>query len=242
MNPQLKSLIELQAVDSQIGELEHGKAAIPKQIESGKAGVKEKQNQLAEAESSLAQLQKERKDLEIDVMEENDHAAKTKTKLSFVKTNKEYSAILVEVDAVKEKILALEDRELELMEILERKERELLPLKANCKEEEKKFNEYKIKKEAESERTEKELEVIRPRRSQAADNLDVKLLEHYTKVFNAREGVVVVPIHGNICQGCLQQILPQQVIDVKSGETIIYCEQCSRILYWEEIKEGAVPK
>ena len=57
MNPQLKSLIELQAIDSQIGELEHGKAAIPKQIESGKAGVKEKQNQLTEAESSLAQLQ-----------------------------------------------------------------------------------------------------------------------------------------------------------------------------------------
>ena len=242
MNPQLKSLIELQAIDSQIGELEHGKAAIPKQIESGKAGVKEKQNQLTEAESSLAQLQKERKDLEIDVMEENDHAAKTKTKLSSVKTNKEYSAILVEVDAVKEKILALEDRELELMEILEKKERELLPLKANCKEEEEKFNEYKLKKEVESERTEKELEVIRPRRAQAADNLDVKLLEHYTKVFNAREGVVVVPIHGNICQGCLQHILPQQVIDVKSGETIIYCEQCSRILYWEETNEGAVPK
>ena len=112
-------MIELQAIDNQIGELEHGKAAIPKQIELGKSGVKEKQNQLAEAESSLAQLQKERKDLEIDVMEENDHAAKTKTKLSSVKTNKEYSAILVEVDAVKEKILALEDRELELMEILE---------------------------------------------------------------------------------------------------------------------------
>jgi len=242
MNPQLKSLIELQAIDSQIGELEHGKAAIPKQIESGKAGVKEKQNQLTEAESSLAQLQKERKDLEIDVMEENDHAAKTRTKLSSVKTNKEYSAILIEVDAVKEKILSLEERELELMEILERKERELLPLKANCKEEEEKFNEYKLKKEAELERTEKELEVIRPRRSQAANNLDVKLLEHYTKVFNAREGVVVVPIHENICQGCLHHILPQQVIDVKSGETIIYCEQCSRILYWEETKEGAVPK
>ena len=128
------------------------------------------------------------------------------------------------------------------MEILEKREGEIPPLTANCKEEEGKFNAYKLKKEAESERTEKELEVIRPRRSQAANNLDVKLLEHYTKVFNAREGVVVVPIHENICQGCLHHILPQQVIDVKSGETIIFCEQCSRILYWEEAKEGAVPK
>lgn len=242
MNPQLQTLIELQKIDSEIAELEQGKAAIPRQIESGRVGIEGKQIQLKEAEDNLLTLQKKRKDLEMDVAAENDHIAKTKTKLSAVKTNKEYSAILVEVDAVKEKILALEDQELELMEILEEKERELIPLKANCKEEEEKFNVYKLKKEAESERTEKELEVIRPRRSQAANNLNVKLLEHYTKVFNAREGVVVVPIHENICQGCLQQILPQQVIDVKSGETIIYCEQCSRILYWEETKEGAAPK
>ena len=242
MNPQLQSLIELQKMDNQIAELERGKAAIPQQIESGKAGIKEKQGQLKEAEDTLAELQKKHKDLEMDVAAENDHIAKTKTKLSAVKTNKEYSAILVEVDAVKEKILALEDQELELMEVIEEKEREFPPLKTNCKEEEEKFNAYKLKKEAEAERTEKELEVIRPRRSQIANKLDAKLLGQYNKVFKARDGLAVVVIHENICQGCHQQILPQQVIDVKVGETINHCEQCSRILYWEEKREIAVPK
>ena len=242
MNPQLQSLIELQKMDNEIVELERGKAAIPQQIESGKAGIKEKQSQLKKAEDTLVELQKKRKDLEMNVAAENDHVAKTKVKLSAVKTNKEYSAIIVEVDAVKEKILALEDQELELMELLEEKERGLPPLKANCKEEEEKFNAYKLKKEAEAERTEKELEVIRPRRSQVANALEAKLLEHYSKVFKARDGLAVVVIHENICQGCHQQILPQQVIDVKVGETINHCEQCSRILYWEEKRETAVPK
>ena len=90
--------------------------------------------------------------------------------------------------------------------------------------------------------TEKELEVIRPRRSQVASSLDTKLLGQYNKLFKARDGLVVVLIHENICQGCHQQILPQQVIDVKMGETINSCEQCLRILYWEETKESAVPK
>ena len=242
MNPQLQILIELQKIDNEIAELERGKAAIPRQIESGRAGIEEKQTQLKEAEDNLLALQKKRKDLEMDVATENDHIAKTKTKLPAVKTNKEYSAILAEVDAVKEKILALEDKELELMEILEKKEGEVPPLKANCKDEEEKFNAYKLKKEAEAERTEKELEVIRPRRSQVTSSLDKKWLKHYTNVFKAREGVAVVGIHENICQGCLQQILPQQVIDVKAGETINYCEQCLRILYWKENREGAVPK
>ena len=242
MNLQLQSLIELQTIDNEITELERGKAAIPQQIESGKTGIMEKQNQLKEAENNLLALQKKSKDLEMDVATENDHIAKAKTKLPAVKTNKEYSAILVEVDAVRKKISVLEEQELELMEILEQKERELPPLKADCRKEEEKFDAYKLKKEAEAERTKKELEIIRPRRSQVASNLETKLLEHYTKVFKAREGLAVVAIHENICQGCLRQILPQQVIDVKSGETINYCEQCSRILYWKETKESAVPK
>jgi len=222
--------------------LEKGKAAIPKQIESGRAGINEKQSQLKEAEDDLLELQKKSKALEVDVASENDHIAKSKTKLSLVKTNKEYSAILAEVDTLKEKILALEDQELELMEVLEKKEEELPLLKASCKEEEEKFDAYRLKKEVESERTEKELEVIRPKRFQVANSLEVKLLGHYTKVSKAREGIAVVGIHENTCQGCLQQLLPQQVIDVKGGETINCCEQCSRILYWKETNESAVPK
>jgi uncharacterized protein len=242
MNPQLLTLIELQKIDNEIAELERGKSAIPRQIELGRAGIEEKQIELKEAEDNLLMLQKKRKDLEMDVATENDHIAKTKIKLPAVKTNREYSAILAEVDSVKEKILVLEDQELELMEILEKKEGEIPPLKANCEEEEENFNAYTLKKEAEAERTEKELEVIRPRRTQVANSLDQKLLAYYTKIFNAREGIAVVFICENICQGCLQQILPQQVIDVKCGETINFCEQCLRILYWKEDREGAVPK
>ena len=242
MNSQLQSLIELQKIDDEIAELERGKAAIPHQIESGKAGIKERKNQLEVAENILLELQKKRKGLEMDVAAENEHIAKTKTKLGAVKTNKEYSAILVEVDTVKEKISVLEDQELGLMEVLEKKEKELPPLKVNYTEEEETFNTYKLKKEAEAERTEKELEVIRPRRSQIANKLDAKLLGQYNKVSKARDGLAVVVIHENICQGCHQQILPQQVIDVKIGETIHHCEECLRFLYWREKKENAVPK
>ena len=99
MNPQLQRLIELQITDNEIAELKQSKATIPQQIESGKASLKEKQNQLKKAEDAFMELQTERKDLEMDVATENDHIVKTKTKLPSVKTNKEYSAILAEVNA-----------------------------------------------------------------------------------------------------------------------------------------------
>ena len=242
MNPQLQRLIELQNTDSEITELDRGNAAIPQQIESGKSDLKEKQEELKQAEGVLAELQKKRKDLEMEVATENDHIAKTKSKLPAVKTNKEYTAILTEVDAVKEKISVLEDKELELMEELEEKEKGIPAFKVQCKEEEENFNAYKAKKEAEAKRTEEELEVLRARRHAAAGGIEEKLLGQYDKVFKARDSLAVVTIKENICQGCHSQILPQQVIDVKMGETINQCEQCSRILYWEETSETAVPK
>ena len=132
MNSQLQRLIELQNTDSEITELERGKAAIPKQIESGKSDLKEKQEELKQAEGVLAELQKKRKDLEMEVATENDHIAKTKSKLPAVKTNKEYTAILTEVDEVKEKISVMEVKELALMEELEEKEKGIPAFKDQC--------------------------------------------------------------------------------------------------------------
>ena len=40
MNPQLKQLIELQKIDTEIAELEKNKASIPQQIQSGTAGLR----------------------------------------------------------------------------------------------------------------------------------------------------------------------------------------------------------
>ena len=242
MNPQLQHLVKLQTIDSELAELEKGKARIPKQIETGKADLQEKQNHLKTVQDTIAEMQKKRHALEMDVAIENDHIAKTKTKLSAVKTNKEYTAILVEVDSVKEKITQLEDKELELMEALEEKEKELPPFKALCKEEEQKFNDYKAKKEAEAERTQKELETMRVQRTELAGVLEAKWLAEYEKVAKARDGIAVVGIQDSVCRGCYQQLLPQQVIDVKIGETINQCLRCLRYLYWIEETETAVPK
>ena len=128
------------------------------------------------------------------------------------------------------------------MEMLEEREKEIPSFKSLCMEEEENFKAYKLKKEAEAERVEKELEVIRERRADLTNTLEVDLLGQYSKVYKARDGIAVVSIQENICEGCHQQILPQQVIDIKVGETINHCEQCSRILYWKEKTETAVSK
>ncbi|GJL79195.1 MAG: hypothetical protein NPINA01_21840 [Nitrospinaceae bacterium] len=246
MNAQLQKLIDLQNLDQEISEFEGALAAIPNQIQSATAEMEAVTKEIKEAREVIASMQKSRKQLEADVQAENDHMAKTKTKLPLVKTNKEYTAILSEVESIKEKIAGIEDKELEIMETLETKEGEIPAIEARFKEEENSFKEYKAKKKAEGERVKKELEDAKARRQRLVDAIEPQWVKSYNKILNHREGVAVVRLHDSVCQGCFQLVLPQIVIDVKVGEEIHPCPHCSRFLFWVEESEAetqpAVPK
>jgi len=237
MNNQLQKLIELQAIDREVLEFDGILAAVPGQIKSGQADMDAITKELEEARAVIADMKKSTKQLEADVQTENDHMAKIKTKLTAVKTNKEYTAILTEVESVKEKVSAFEDKELEIMESLEEKAGELPAIESRFKEEENNFKEYKAKKEAEAERVKGEREVVKGKRQGILDTIEPKRLDLYNKVLKRNDGVAVVAIRDSMCQGCFHRLRPQMVIDVKVGEEIVECAHCYRFLYWVEEPE-----
>lgn len=237
MNAELQKLIELQAIDKELLEFDSLLAAVPKQIKAGQAAMEAITKELEQAKEVIAGMKKSNKQLEADVQSENDHMAKIKTKLTAVKTNKEYSAILAEVDSVKEKVSAFEDKELEIMEALEEKVSELPAIESRFKEEESNFKEYKAKKEAEFERVKGELEAVKQRRQDILETIEPKRIELYDKVLKRNEGVAVVAIRDSMCQGCFHRLRPQVIIDVKVGEEIVECAHCYRFLYWVEESE-----
>ena len=239
---QLQQLIVLQSLDDEIAEHKKLLADIPLQIDARCTELEEKKKILSNAKEELDALQKERKDLELAVQGENDHMAKAKTKLPAVKTNREYTAILSEVEAIKVKVSGLEDKELEIMEILEEKQKEVPGIEKKCNEEDARFQEYKAKKDAELDRMKQELGVLVAKRENVSGQLDRVIMQRYEKVAGSRDGRAVVMLQGSICQGCFQQILPQMVIDVKIGESIQQCSNCIRFLYREEVPEAATPK
>ncbi len=239
---QLQQLVDLQKIDDKISEHKKTLADIPLQLKSALAELEEKKSILKVATDEIEALQKQRKDLELEVQGENDHMAKAKIKLPAVKTNKEYTAILTEVDAIKEKVSKIEDKELEIMEVLEVKAQEIPGVEKKCKEEDAHFNEYKQKKETEEKRSKQELEELVTKRKNISDQVETVILKRYEKISNSREGRAVAGLRENICQGCFQQVLPQMVIEVKIGEKMHQCGGCLRFLYWDEVSETSVPK
>ena len=239
---QLQQLVLIQKLDDEIVEHRKQLADIPVQIDSELEELTDKKKILSIAKEEIDALQKNRKAIESEVQGENDHMAKAKTKLPAVKTNKEYTAILSEVDAIKKKVEGLEDKELEIMEVLEEKQKGLPAIEKKCKEEDAHFQEYKTKKADELDRVTKEMNPLLAKRETVKSQIDKVIFQRYEKVAKSRGGTAVVSLQENICQGCFQQILPQMVINVKVGESIQQCSSCLCFLYWEEVSEAVMPK
>ena len=229
-------------MDDEIAEHNKLLSEVPLQIDARRAELEQVKKILTTSQEEIKTLLDHRKSIESEVQGENDRMAKIKIKLPAVKTNKEYTAILAEVDAVKVKVSELEDKELEIMEVLEDKEKDIPAIEKNCKGENALFQEYKTKKESELKRMAQELEVYIAKREKLMEQVDKVMVQRYEKVARSRGGQAVVSLRENICQGCFQQILPQMVINVKVGETILQCASCLCFLYWEEVSEAATPK
>lgn len=151
-----------------------------------------------------------------------------------VKTNKEYSAILSEIQDVEKKISNIEDEILMIMELVEEKTEENKGNLERLKLEEKRFQIERKEKEEEIERLQQLLDIEYKKRKEIEELIDKKVLREYFKIKEIRNGVAVINVNDYVCQGCHMSMPPQTFNDIKNNNRIIHCSHCSRILYWED--------
>lgn len=232
MNKQLELLINLQNVDFEIEGLNDRLEKIPVEINHLYSICKGITDEINHIKKEIESHNKERREKERVVEIENDHLSKVKAKLPLVKTNEEYSAILKEIDGVKEKIKKLEDEDLALMELIEEKGRIQKEREIILKEEENKFQKDKTEKENEMEKLKNLAKERQMQRESISSPIDKKVFQDYAKVFKNRGGMAVVKFSEGICQGCFLGLPPQLASEIRKNEEIIKCPHCQRILYW----------
>src|SRR2546428_119062 len=59
------------------------------------------------------------------------------------------------------------------------------------------------------------------------------LLETYARIARFRKGVAIARARGDSCEACHVRIRPHVLSQIMSGETILTCDSCDRILYWK---------
>jgi predicted nucleic acid-binding Zn-ribbon protein len=148
-----------------------------------------------------------------------------------LKTNKEYSAMLHEIESKKADKSILEDDILKFMEDIENTE-------SAIKKEKQIFEEESEKTGAEIKTVEsriKEIEAILAelgkKRDEITPGINVRILKDYERILDGRGGVALVEVLNDACGGCYMQLPPQVINEIRMKEQIIRCENCQRMLY-----------
>ncbi|HEX2438051.1 MAG TPA: C4-type zinc ribbon domain-containing protein [Methylomirabilota bacterium] len=236
MDPQLQTLIELQTYDARITVLEAEAARLPKQIEAIQASLAEAQKQVETVKVRLDATRKELRGKEKDLEVISAKRSKLEARLYEVKTNKEYSAALLEIEESKQEKAKTEEEILGLMELQERLNVEIREVESRLKSrsEQAATDEGVVRKRLAA--VEQDLGGVRSERNDRAKGLPPGLLADYEKLLRARNGVAVAAVNASaFCGGCRVSIRPQAIQELRSAVTpMMRCESCGRYLYWQE--------
>jgi hypothetical protein len=236
------NLIKLQDVDSEINAVSSLLEAIPAQIEAIDRNIKATAEILTQAKEKLAANQKKRRDLEGDVKSFKEQIAKFKRQLNDVKTNKEYTALLKEIDEARHKADKIEEDILNEMIAADDIEKDIKAANAKKAEEESRLHKDKDAIFA----GQKELEARKSRLLKERDALLPQVppdkLKLYLQISKRMKGLAMSPVTDDFCSVCQMRVRPQILNDLMEMRQIIVCEACGRILYWQKPKKEDVPE
>jgi predicted nucleic acid-binding Zn-ribbon protein len=232
VNPDLKAVVEVQQLDQQVAELTRLIDSLPKQIQTLQAQLDDFIHTHEERKMRLTANLKERKDLEGDIKATQDKITRHRDQLYQVKTNEQYKALLKEIEGEEGSIRKIEDRILEKM--IESEEIQKLVADAAARRDgEKARVAAEIKKlEDERQREMSEREHLQAQRKEVASTLSESVLELYERIRTYRAGPAVAEVRNGLCTACNIQLRPQVYNEIRTGEAIMVCENCSRIQYY----------
>jgi hypothetical protein len=231
---QTKLLVELQNIDAQIYNFKKRLDEIPLEIENKNKEFEEKKKNLNLLEEKNKELIVKRKEKELELAGKEENVKKLQTQLYQIKTNKEYAAMLKEIEGLKADNSHIEDEILNIMMELDELKVNIDKEKENLLQEEKKTNIEKQKLEEEKKFIEQQLSTFNHKRNQLTSQIEPEILNIYERILDNKNGLAMVKVLEGACQGCFMKVPPQVINEIRMYEKIVTCEMCSRILYEED--------
>ena len=234
MNGDLELLLKLQNVDYDLGELERSKEYIPDMMENLRRETEESIKTLEQTKEELSAARLEQRDVDLSIQSNQEKLKSLQERMMAIKTNKEYDALVSEIDQIKEKLSEQETRGLELLEIIENHEKELGGL-------DEKANNIKSVNDGQLASLQTQIDSVGGKisekereRQELLSHVNKRAISTYERIRKGRGGAVVVAVKKRACGGCFKALPPQRIQEIKRGERIVTCDSCGRMLVWTE--------
>lgn len=232
MQKDLTMLLSLQEIDDQLGELERSKIYLPEMINGLENEVANLGQAITDNEKILETSKLEQRSLELEIETDKQDLEKYQKQMKVIKTNKEYDALVTEIDSKKLAIADKEEKILALMASADEAKEKLNELKASLNEIKERNSEQLIQLRDQESTLQAKIEDKLEKRKTLIKDINRQVVGIYERIRKGKGGMAVVPVRKRACSGCFKQIPPQRVQEIRRGDRIFACDSCGRILTW----------
>jgi uncharacterized protein len=228
---QIELLIELQGKEADAASIQSGLDELPEKIAQIASGLKEFENSIALKKESLSELKKVYRSNDTEVEANSARIKKREEQLRSVTTNKEYQAILKEIEEIKKANSRIEDQTLACLDDIDDAEKEVKEKEEEFLAEEAEVNEQKAVFESDADSERRSLDALLAQRDDVAAKIDPELIKQYELIKSYARGLAIVQVKDCICMGCNMNIPPQMYNELHRENEMKTCPHCHRMLY-----------
>lgn len=229
---QLQSIIELQKIDSEIDKLESQKALEPAKLHALESELSKYKAKSDSKTKAIEDLQKQKRDLDKKLLIQQEKVSKYKTQRASVKTNKEYTALELEISELEILNSEIEEEIIKLMLDIDNANEELELAQKELKAQEVVFQKKKQEILTKIKSLNKQIAEWNKNRNGFTSNINPSLMNKYDDWRKKRGGSLVAVIKGQTCEGCHLTLPLQLINEVRKKKDFHICNSCGRILYW----------
>lgn len=249
MPGQLNTVVSLQKTQTDLAEAEEQLGGIPDWMEELHQEHSERKSEIDALEAKRDEAEHTRRTAEAALADAQEKLKKYQGQISQVTTQREYTALLKEIDTVKTQIGDSEKQTFESIEAHDQAEKELVELKDAFKELDERYRGELTKWENEKPAIARRAAELKESTEELRKKLPRPILSLFDRIWERAGSQSVSPIvklanaRGSNtmwhCEACSYNVRPQVVVDLRTGDSLVQCDSCKRFLYLEEKADEA---
>jgi hypothetical protein len=236
MKDQIDILVSLQEIEIESTSVNARLCSISKRLNVLSSSQNELEQRVTDETAKIEESKKKYRSHESDIKQNQVMIKRSQERLNSIKNNREYQALLKEIEELKRTNSATEELMIDCLNQIDEAEKKMVAIQEELQLVQNDIVQEQQVVGVETETAGKRLKELDRERLKMSGKIDADLLTLFQKVQSQQvRGNAVVPVQDAVCHGCYVNIPPQMYNELQRCDKLRMCPNCQRIIYWKQM-------